>query len=99
MVPFLWSGRYSVAQLFKKDSSMSKKALIVQGGWDGHEPKQVSQILGKQLEANGFAVEISDTLDAYLDKAKMAAWDLVVPCWTMGKISNDQWKGLNEAVT
>jgi type 1 glutamine amidotransferase len=77
---------------------MSKKALIVQGGWDGHEPKQVSQILGKQLEANGFTVEISDTLDAYLDKAKMAAWDLIVPCWTMGKITNDQWKGLNEAV-
>ena len=77
---------------------MSKKALIVWGGWDGHEPKQVGQILAKQLEANKFAVEISDTLDVYLDKAKMAALDLIVPCWTMGKISNDQWKGLDEAV-
>ena len=74
------------------------KALIVHGGWDGHEPDQVSQILAKALTDNGFDVERSDTLDVYEDRAKMAALDLVVPIWTMGEISNEQWAGLNEAI-
>lgn len=44
-----------------------KSALIVQGGWEGHEPEEVSRILGNVLEENGFQVEISDTLDSYRD--------------------------------
>ena len=35
---------------------MSKKALIVQGGWDGHEPIQVSEIFKGVLEESGFQV-------------------------------------------
>ncbi len=44
-----------------------KSALIVQGGWEGHESEEVSLILGNVLEENGFQVEISDTLDSYRD--------------------------------
>ena len=38
-----------------------KKALIVYGGWDGHEPKPCAEIFAKALTANGFKVEVSDT--------------------------------------
>jgi hypothetical protein len=75
-----------------------KKALIVQGGWQGHEPKPVSAIFGKALRENGFAVEISDTLDAFLDEAKLKGLDLIVPIWTMGSITKEQLKPLLEAV-
>ena len=34
-----------------------KSALVVQGGWEGHEPEKVSRILGEVLEENGFEVE------------------------------------------
>ncbi len=76
-----------------------KSALIVQGGWEGHEPEEVSRILGNVLEENGFEVEISDTLDSYRDLDKLKKLDLIVPCWTMGSIEQDQLKPLLEAVS
>ncbi len=77
---------------------MNKKALMVWGGWDGHEPKQCVDIFAPYLREQGYDVEISDTLDAYLDSAKMAALSLIVPVWTMGQISREQEAGLLEAV-
>jgi len=77
---------------------MVKKALLVWGGWDGHEPKQCVDIFAPFLSQNGFQVEISDNLDTYLDRDKMLALDLVVPVWTMGSIKNEQERGLLEAV-
>jgi len=77
---------------------MTKKALMVWGGWDGHEPEQCVQIFAPYLREHGFEVEISDTLDAYLDRSKMLALDLVVPVWTMGTITSEQEKGLLAAV-
>ena len=76
-----------------------KSALIVQGGWEGHEPEEVSRILGNVLEENGFEVEISDTLDSYRDLDKLKKLDLIVPCWTGGSIEQDQLKPLLEAVS
>jgi hypothetical protein len=75
-----------------------KKALIVWGGWDGHEPEQVAGILARQLRGHGFEVEVSNTLDAFLDQAVLQALDLIVPEWTMGKITRDQCKGVLAAV-
>lgn len=75
-----------------------KKGLIVWGGWNGHEPKQVAEVYGQALEKHGFAVEVSDTLDAYTDGEKLKSLDLIVPIWTMGKISSEQLNPLLAAV-
>lgn len=75
-----------------------KKALIVQGGWDGHEPEKVSDIYRKILEAENFDVEVSDTLDAYADVEKLKALDLIVPNWTMGEIAKQYVWNVSEAV-
>jgi len=75
-----------------------KKVLLVWGGWDGHEPKQCVDIFAPWLAGQGFEATVSDTLDAYLDAGKMATYDLVVPVWTMGTITEQQEKGLMEAV-
>ena len=75
-----------------------RKALIVQGGWQGHEPKQVADILANSLRDRGFGVEISDTLDSLKDIEKLKALDLIVPEWTMGTIDKDQLQPLLEAV-
>lgn len=77
---------------------MAKKALIVRGGWDGHEPVQVSEIFGGLLEAEGFEVEISDTLDSFKDEEKLLGLSLIVPIWTMGEISNEQLQPVLKAV-
>ena len=75
-----------------------KKALIVWGGWDGHEPKQVGERFAACLKSEGFAVEVSDTLDAFLDLENLKAQDIIIPVWTMGSITNDQCKNVVEAV-
>jgi hypothetical protein len=75
-----------------------KSALLVYGGWEGHEPKQVAELFSGILRQEGYQVELSDTLDAYLDGEKLKSLDLIVPIWTMGKIENEQAKGLLAAV-
>ena len=75
-----------------------KKALIVQGGWEGHEPGPVSQILERVLKESNSQVHMSDTLDAFKDETLMKDLDLIVPIWTMGSIDRDQLSPLLEAV-
>jgi type 1 glutamine amidotransferase len=75
-----------------------KKALMVVGGWDGHEPHQCADIFAPILRSHGFDVEVSYTLDSYLDKEKMQALSLIVPIWTMGAIGREQENGLLEAI-
>ncbi len=75
-----------------------KKAILVWGGWMGHEPDQCVAIFAPYLESQGYDVEVFDTLDVYLNTDKMMGLDLIVPVWTMGTITNEQEKGLLDAV-
>ncbi len=75
-----------------------KSALMVQGGWQGHEPKQCVEVFAPFLRAQGYEVEIADTLDVYLDEPRMKSLSLIVPVWTMGTLAREQEKGLLEAV-
>jgi uncharacterized protein len=77
---------------------VAKSALFVVGGWQGHTPDQSAAIFAKLLEDEGYNVEISHTLDSYLDTEKLMSLDLIIPTWTMDKISEDQAKGLLTAV-
>ena len=52
---------------------MARKALIVRGGWDGHQPVEVSELFREILVNEGFEVEISETLDSFLDVEKLKA--------------------------
>ncbi len=74
------------------------KARIVYGGWEGHEPGPVSEVLAKALGDEGVEVERLDTLDCLNELEPLLALDLIVPIWTMGKIGGDQCKNLCEAV-
>jgi len=75
-----------------------KSALLVWGGWDGHEPKQCVDIFAPYLREQGFEVRVSDTLDVYLEEDYMRALSLIVPVWTMGTIGGEQEKGLLSAI-
>lgn len=74
-----------------------KQALIVWGGWEGHEPKQVADILAGALREQGFNVTVRDTLDAFAE-LPLGEFDLLVPEWTMGSITRDQLQPMLEAV-
>ncbi|MCM3717786.1 ThuA domain-containing protein [Fictibacillus phosphorivorans] len=75
-----------------------KKALIVSGGWSGHKPKEISEILAAFLKKNDFEAEISNTLDIFLDEEKINQVDLIVPNWTMGDLTDGQLQPLLQAV-
>ena len=74
-----------------------KKALVVQGGWDGHNPKGMSELLTAALRKNDFEVIVSDTLDAFKDN-DLTQFNLLVPIWTMGQIQRDQLTPLLDAI-
>ena len=60
------------------------KALIVRGGWPGHEPVETSEVAARELRGAGVEVEIAETLAALSDEGRLREPDLVVPMWTMG---------------
>jgi type 1 glutamine amidotransferase len=77
---------------------MMKSMLFVWGGWAGHEPKLCVDIFAPLLRAEGYQVDISDTLDVYLDAEKLKSYDLISQMWTMGTITREQQTGLLAAV-
>lgn len=77
---------------------MKRKALIVQGGWDGHEPVEVTEVFRNILKTSDFEVEVADTLDAFLDFEKLKGLHLIIPVWTMGEITDEQLRPVMKAV-
>lgn len=75
-----------------------QKVLFTHGGWEGHEPEAMRDLLVPWLEAEGFEVIVSDTLEPYADDDLMSEVDLVVQIWTMGEITESQLDGLVTAV-
>ncbi|HYN93155.1 MAG TPA: ThuA domain-containing protein [Pilimelia sp.] len=76
----------------------TRTALVVRGGWDGHVPVAATDEFVPFLRAQGFRVEIHDDLQVYADAAALAAADLVVQCWSIGRLTAEQLAGLTAAV-
>ncbi len=76
----------------------TRRALVVRGGWEGHEPVEATKRFIPFLEENGFEVEVSESLDVYLDPDRMAGVDLVLQLWTMGTTTDAHVEGLATAV-
>lgn len=75
-----------------------KKAIIFQGGYEGHTPKETSEVFAKILKDEGFSVTVVDSLDIFDDYENIKDFDLFVPCWTMGEISGAQCNNILKAV-
>ena len=75
-----------------------RKALVVRGGWDGHQPVEATDRFIPFLEAQGFAVRISESTAVYADAEAMAETDLIVQCVTMSHIEHGELVGLRAAV-
>ena len=64
-------------------------AWILTGGYEGHQPGRVAEILADALQAHDFDVRVVTTLDALSHPADLRPVDLMVPNWTMGTIPPD----------
>lgn len=77
---------------------MTKQALIVWGGWEGHEPRQVAEYFAELLRAQAFEVELADSTAAFEDAEKLRSLDLIIPEWSMGEITKEGANAVSEAV-
>lgn len=75
-----------------------KKAWILQGGWDGHQPTLTSRRFADMLEKHDYEVIIQDTLDCLADLNAMMELDLMVFCWTMDEIKREYTQNIAKAV-
>lgn len=75
-----------------------KKALIIQGGWDGHQPVQVAEHFKKLFGEQGFDVEIYDSLEPLNQLEFVMGFDVFVPIWTMGEMTREQSENVSTAV-
>ncbi|WP_306207503.1 ThuA domain-containing protein [Actinoplanes sp. RD1] len=74
------------------------RALVVRGGWDGHEPEACTELFLPFLREHGFTVRTAESLDAYDDAAALAEADLIVHCWTNGGLTERQEHNLVDRV-
>ena len=77
---------------------MTLKALVVRGGWEGHQPVEATEMYIPFLERAGYTVRVEESPEVYADAGEMAATDLVLQCMTMSQISGEQVAGLRAAV-
>ena len=77
---------------------MTKSALVVRGGWDGHQPVETTELFIPFLQRNGFEVRVDESPAVYADAAYMDTVDLIVQVNTMTTIEKDEFAGLQRAV-
>mgnify|MGYP003682009417 CR=1 FL=1 len=75
-----------------------KNIIYVYGGMKGHKPAESVDLMVPKLRAEGANVKVFDTLSVYADEKLMAETDLIIQTWTMGKMTKEQFKGLEKAV-
>ena len=74
-----------------------REALIVWGGWSGHEPEQCAAIIRTMLEEDGFKVYVENTTEAFADPS-IRDLSLIVPIFTMSKIEKEELSNLTAAI-
>ena len=74
-----------------------RKAMIVWGGWAGHDPDLCASIIRGWLKAEGFDVRVETTTAAFADPA-IHDLSLIVPIYTMSKIEKAEALNLCAAV-
>lgn len=78
--------------------SDAKQALVVRGGWFGHEPVEATNLFIPFLEEHGYAVRVEESPKLYADADFMATVDLVLQTMTMSTIEMAEFLGLRAAI-
>lgn len=73
-----------------------KRALLLYGGWEGHRPETFADFAEERLLCD-FDVVRSQDLEMLRYEA-LREFDLVLPIWTFGELSEEQLQGLLQAM-
>ncbi|MDB5562959.1 MAG: hypothetical protein JWN11_2377 [Hyphomicrobiales bacterium] len=74
-----------------------RSALIVYGGWEGHEPEACAAIYRRWLHEDGFSVRVETDTRAFADPS-IHDLALIVPIFTMARIEKAEVENLAKAV-
>ncbi len=74
-----------------------RKALIVHGGWAGHEPAECAAVVADMLREDGFDVTVADSTAAFAEP-EVEQMSLIVPVVTMATIAKAEVDALYAAV-
>lgn len=79
------------------ENNVVKQALIVWGGWAGHQPKECADVVERMLREDGMDVVVENTTEAFTDP-KLREFNLIVPIVTMSTIEKEEIDNLSSAV-
>ena len=74
-----------------------RSALIVWGGWNGHDPEECAAIYRRWLHEDGFSVRVETDPEVFLEP-EIRSLSLIIPCTTMSKISREAAENLAAAI-
>jgi type 1 glutamine amidotransferase len=74
-----------------------RTALIVYGGWEGHDPEECASIYRRWLHEDGFTVQMATSTAAFADPG-LADLSLIIPIMTRGEIEKNEVDNLVKAV-
>jgi hypothetical protein len=74
-----------------------RSALIVWGGWNGHDPEECAAIYRRWLHEDGFSVRV-ETDTAVFGDPSIHDLSLIVPIFTMSKIDREHAQNFAKAV-
>jgi type 1 glutamine amidotransferase len=80
------------------NSTRRRSALVVRGGWDGHEPVEATNVFIPFLQDHFDDVRVEDSTEVFANETYMDTVDLIVQSVTMSSIEQDEFEGLRAAV-
>jgi type 1 glutamine amidotransferase len=78
--------------------TQERHALVVRGGWSGHQPVETTELFIPFLMEHGFSVRVETSPQIYANPDYMPTVDLIVQTMTMSTIETNQFLGLRTAV-
>jgi len=64
------------------------KAVLFVGGWQGHKPTDFAQWCSDLLMADGYVVEIYDTLVPLEQPETLSDVNVIIPIWSSARSSH-----------
>jgi len=74
-----------------------REAMIVWGGWEGHDPEQCASIYRRWLHEDGFSVRMETETSAFADP-DLHRLSLIIPIMTMSSITPEEVQNFSRAV-
>ncbi|WP_285106369.1 ThuA domain-containing protein [Promicromonospora sp. MEB111] len=79
-------------------TSRTKRALVVRGGWTGHQPVETTDSFLPFLAEHGYEVRVEDSTAVYADADYLTGIDVIVQTVTMSTIESAELSSLIAAV-